>query len=512
MERTIRRALVSVFDKAGLEGVLQALHGSGVELVASGGTYDYIVGLGLPAERVEEITHFPHILGGRVKTLHPHIFGGILARRGHEGDEEDMRAHGLRPIDLVVVDLYPFARTLASGGSEEELIEKIDIGGVSLIRAAAKNFHDVLVISSRGQYGALRQIALEGCVTTLAQRRGFAAAAFAETRRYDSAIGGYFAASQGGAELGISAEGALPSALTRTPLRYGENPHQQGVFQGDLASMFTQLHGKEVSYNNLLDLHAGVGLIEEFEETAVAILKHGTPCGVAVGATLHEAWARALSTDPQSAFGGVIVMNREVDGATAEGMHGIFFEVCLAPGYSEEALRILAQRKNRVLLVRGEGRLSGVSVRSALNGVLVQEVDGQRYGIPLGDVVTTLRPTAAQESDLLLANRVVKHCKSNAIALALGGRIVGVGAGETSRIEALQHAVDRALRFGHSLVGASMASDAFFPFPDCVELAAEHGVCCIVQPGGSVRDADSIAACEAGGISMVFTHRRHFKH
>ena len=511
MNKPIRRALVSVWDKEGLSVLLPLLDTLGVRIVSSGGTYDHICQRGYKADRVEDVTGYPHMLGGRVKTLHPNIFGGILARQGYGPDEADLAQHRIEAFDLVVVNLYPFAQALAEGKGEAELVEMVDIGGVSLIRAAAKNYQDVLVVTSPSQYEGLAQLLTQQHgETSLEQRQRYAALAFSTTASYDAAIAQHFldVAQLPADEAPI----VIQTQGVTSPLRYGENPHQRGTFCGDLGRMFTQLHGKEISYNNLLDLHAGIGLIDEFEAPTVAILKHGTPCGLATAATLLEAWEGALATDPTSAFGGVILANGPIEARMAERMHELFFEVCLAPDFSQEALALLGQKKNRILLRRGEASLSPVSVRSALNGYLVQEVDNYRHDLSLGEVVTDVAPTPAQLADLLLANRAVKHCKSNAIVLAHGGRLIGVGAGETSRVDALQHAIDRAQRFGHTLRGAVLASDAYFPFRDSVTLAAEHGIAAIVQPGGSVRDQESIEACNGHHIAMLFTGHRHFKH
>lgn len=510
MKKQIKTALISVYDKQGLDSILDILLQRGVKILSTGGTWDFLAARGIEAEKVESRTGYPSILGGRVKTLHPAVFGGILARRDHSGDQRDLETHGIAPIDLVIVDLYPFEAALAAHADQEALIEKIDIGGISLIRAAAKNFHDTLVVSSQSQYADVAAMLRAGeGATTLAQRKRYAGAAFVRSSSYDAAIAFYFVSGESGS--------AWPTALVAPEsgsqsLRYGENPHQKGVFVGDLPAMFEQLHGKELSYNNLLDLDAGVGLLEEFEESTVAILKHGTPCGLASSFSLVEAWKRALAGDPQSAFGGVILCNRTIDAETAQQMDSIFFEVCLAAGYEPDALEILQRRKNRVLLRREKAHRAPVQVRSALNGYLMQECDAHSHTLPLGELATRTPLTPEQERDLLFANRVVKHCKSNAIVVVKGQQLIGVGAGETSRVDAVRHSIEKAKTFGHSLEGAVLASDAFFPFPDSIALAAKAGIKAFVQPGGSIRDSECVAEADALGVAMTLTNVRHFKH
>ncbi len=513
MEKQIKTALISVYDKTGLDSLLDSLLTHGVKLLSTGGTWEFLHAKGIEAEKVEDLTGYPSILGGRVKTLHPAVFGGILARREHAGDRKDMAEHGIAPIDLTIVDLYPFEEALAANAEEAELIEKIDIGGISLIRAAAKNFNDTLIVSSQSQYEEIAELLrAEGCKTTLAQRKRYAAAAFLRSSSYDAAIASYFA-SEGGEEVGVGFPSLLIAPeVSSKKLRYGENPHQNGVFVGNIASMFEQLHGKELSYNNLLDLDAGIGLLEEFEDSTVAILKHGTPCGLASAFSVTEAWKRALAGDPQSAFGGVILCNRPIDAETAQQMDSIFFEVCLASDYSPEALEILQRRKNRVLLKRGKGRQQPHVVRSALNGYLMQARDTHAHTLPMGETVTRTPLTPEQEKDLLFANRTVKHCKSNAIVVVKDQQLIGVGAGETSRVDAVRHSIEKAQTFGHSLEGAVLASDAFFPFPDSITLAAEAGVRAFVQPGGSIRDKECIAEADNLGVAMTLTNIRHFKH
>ena len=503
MDLRIESALISVYDKEGLEPLLATLNKLAVKLISTGGTWDYINQQGYKATKVEDLSGYPSILGGRVKTLHPSIFGGILARRHHKTDQEQMVEHGIATIDLVIVDLYPFEEALASQASEEELIEKIDIGGVSLLRAAAKNFNDVVVISSKLQYNQLQGLlqAQNGNVS-LEQRRNFAKQAFVRTANYDATIAGYFTTD------------SLPATehyAQVTPMRYGENPHQKGEFRGNLAEMFTQLHGKELSYNNLLDLEAGMGLLCEFKDTepTFVVIKHGTPCGVAVAKTALEAWEKAYASDTESVYGGIIVTNCPIDFPVAQAMGGLFFEVLLAPTYTQEALTLLEQKKNRILLQCAEATLSPVLVRTVLNGLLVQERDTK-------NIVTLDWKSKRQSPDRMLdiefANRVVKHCKSNAIAVVKEGQLIGCGAGQTSRVDAVRQAIAKAQRFGFDLKGAVLASDAFFPFPDSIELAAKEGITCFVEPGGSVHDAEVIAACDKLGVALLFSGVRHFKH
>ena len=501
MELKIGSALVSVYEKEGLESLLATLKTLGVELISTGGTWDYISGLGYQATKVEELSGYPSILGGRVKTLHPSIFGGILARRAHKTDQEQLLAHGIRTIDLIIVDLYPFEQALASGASEEELIEKIDIGGVSLIRAAAKNFNDVVIISSREQYQSLEELLKkqEGKLT-LEQRRNFAKEAFVRTANYDATIAGYFTTDTFAPTL-------QPSSVT--PLRYGENPHQRGEFRGDLSKEFSQLHGKELSYNNLLDLEAGIGLLAEFKTPTFVVIKHGTPCGVASAETPLAAWEKAYLSDTESVFGGIIVTNCPIDLATAQAMNALFFEVLIAPSYTPEALPVLEQKKNRILLQRNASALAPTLVRTVLGGLLVQERDTQNLK---SAEWKSARQMPDRLSDVEFANRVVKHCKSNAIAVVRDGQLIGVGAGQTSRVDAVRQAIAKAHRFGFELQGSVLASDAFFPFPDSIELAAAEGIECFVEPGGSLKDAEVIAAADRLGVALLFTGVRHFKH
>ena len=505
MEKEIRRALISVFHKDGLADILALLHQAGVEFVSTGGTSSFIESLGYPCVAVEDLTKYPSMLGGRVKTLHPAIQGGILARRSHATDQQEVAEYGLSLIDLVIVDLYPFEATVASGASEEDIIEKIDIGGISLIRGAAKNFEDVVIIPSQADYATLYDILkAQGAKTSLEQRRHFARRAFAVSSGYDAAIFRYFDAEDSSALRLTADHGKV--------LRYGENPHQKGVFYGDLGRYFTQLHGKELSYNNLQDIEAAVALVQDFSEPTFAILKHNNACGCASRPTLLEAWTAALAGDPVSAFGGVLVANRPIDLATAREIDKLFMEVLVAPAYEEGALEVLQSKKNRILLEQHQPIESSWSYRSMLGGVLAQETDCAVETKAEMKPVTKVVPTEGELEDLVFATKLVKHSKSNAIVLAKGGQLIASGVGQTSRVDALKQAIEKARHFGFELQGAVLASDAFFPFDDCVTLAAEAGITAIAQPGGSVRDADSIAAADAHGIAMVMTGVRHFKH
>lgn len=503
--KKIKKALISVFHKDGLDRIINLLAADGVEFLSTGGTRTFIESLGHKCEAVEDLTGYPSILGGRVKTLHPKVFGGILSRRSEEDDKEQTSKYEIPEIDLVIVDLYPFSQTVASGASESDIIEKIDIGGISLIRAAAKNFSDVVIVASKAQYGILTEILeSQGAKTTLEQRRMLARDAFGVSSAYDSAIFNWFDAPHPTA-LRIAADGA-------TPLRYGENPHQKGTFFGNLKDMLTQLHGKEISYNNLLDIDAAVNLINDFNEPTVAILKHNNACGIACNSNLTEAWNQALECDPVSAFGGVIITNGLVEKATAEEMNKIFFEVVIAPSYSEEALEILKSKKNRIILRADSYQLPATRIRSVLNGYLEEDADIS-VELPADfKVVTTAAPTKAMEEDLVMANKLVKHYKSNAIVLLKDGKLLGAGMGQVSRIDALRHAIERAQAAGRDLQGAVMASDAFFPFSDCVEEAFKAGVTGVIHPGGSIRDNDSVEFCNAHGMTMVMTGKRHFRH
>ena len=503
--KRMKTALVSVFHKDGLDEIITTLHKEGVQLLSTGGTQEFIESLGVPCQRVEDLTGYPSILGGRVKTLHPKVFGGILGRRDLESDQVQMVNYEIPEIDLVIVDLYPFEATVASGASHEAIIEKIDIGGISLIRAAAKNHKDVVIVASKDQYAALADILRnKGAQTTLEERVWFAKEAFAVSSLYDSAIFNYFD--------GDNASMFRKAVNHPKALRYGENPHQKGYFYGDFDAMFDQIHGKEISYNNLLDINAAVDLIDEFEETTFAILKHNNACGLASRGTLLEAWTDALAGDPVSAFGGVLITNRAIDKATAEEVNKIFFEVIIAPDYDVDALEILTQKKNRIILVRKETEMPRQQYRSVLNGVLVQDRDLKTETAEDCKVATAKAPTAEEVEDMLFANKIVKNSKSNAIVLAKGKQLLASGVGQTSRVDALKHAIEKAHGFGFDLNGAVMASDAFFPFPDCVEIAHKAGVTAVIQPGGSVRDAESVQYCNDNDVAMVITGFRHFKH
>ncbi len=504
--KRIKTALISVYHKDGLDEILDELNAHGVKFLSTGGTQKFIQQQGYACDAVENLTGYPSILGGRVKTLHPKVFGGILTRRDNEGDRAQIAQYEIPEIDLVIVDLYPFEATVASGASEADIIEKIDIGGISLIRGAAKNFNDVAIVASKGQYGLLLEM-LRGhgdAVTTLAERRLLAREAFGVSSAYDSHIFNYFDSDDRSA-LRLPIDG-------RKSLRYGENPHQRGYYYGDFDRMFTQLHGKEISYNNLLDIDAAINLIGDFTEPTFVIMKHNNACGLATRATLVEAFRAALAGDPVSAFGGVHVTNRPVDLATAEEMNKVFIEVCIAPGYSDEALEVLKQKKNRVILVMKDVELPKTTCRTVFNGALLQERDTHVETPEELRQVTTEAVTEAQTRDLLMANIIVKHSKSNAIVLVKDQMLVGSGVGQTSRVDALKQAIEKARSFGHDLLSSVMASDAFFPFGDCVQIAHEAGVTAVIQPGGSVRDQESIDYCNAHGVAMVMTGIRHFKH
>lgn len=507
----IRTALISVFDKDRLAPIAQKLHQEGVRLISTGGTRSFIESLGIPCEAVEDKTGYPSILGGRVKTLHPAIFGGILGRRDNEGDLAQMAEHGIEGIDLVIVDLYPFEETVASGASFDDIIEKIDIGGISLIRAAAKNHAHTVIIPSKLEFGILSGIlSSHGAATTAEERLFLAFRAFAVSSAYDTAICNWFQ-TQTTIEAGkfsalrIAVDGAKA-------LRYGENPHQKAEWYGNFDAQFEQLNGKDISYNNFLDIDAATALIDEFDTTTVAILKHNNACGLASRATVAEAWAAALEADPVSAFGGVIVCNRPVDAIAAGEIGKIFFEVIIAPSYSDDALTILKQKKNRIILLRKQVELPAMRVRSALGGVLCQEADHKTETTADFKLVAGQEPSADMAADMLLANKIVKHSKSNAIVLAKDGRLLASGLGQTSRVDALRQAIAKAQSFGLSIEGAAMASDAFFPFADCVEIAHDAGVTAVIQPGGSIRDTDSVEYCRNNGMTMVMTGFRHFRH
>ena len=504
--KQIKTALISVYHKDGLDRILKILNDNGVRLLSTGGTQAFIQEQGYKCDAVEDLTGYPSILGGRVKTLHPKVFGGILNRRDNAGDKEQIAKYDIPEIDLVIVDLYPFEDTVASGASHADIIEKIDIGGISLIRAAAKNYKDVVIVASKAQYEPLYEKFVEygAASTTEADRLWFAKEAFAVSSAYDSHIFNYFDRDEPSA-LRFAVNGAKP-------MRYGENPHQKGYFFGNFEEMFTQLHGKEISYNNLLDIDAAVNLMADFTETSFGILKHNNACGFASRATVLEAWKDALAGDPVSAFGGVLITNAEVDAATAEEMHKIFFEVCIAPSYSEEALKILEQKKNRIILVQKPFARPTMQYRTILNGALGQERDSHVETPEELKQVTTKAVDASQIEDLLFANKIVKHSKSNAIVLAKNKQLCASGIGQTSRVDALKQAIEKAHSFNFDLNGAVMASDAFFPFGDCVEIAHKAGVTAVIQPGGSIRDNESIEYCNNNGVAMVMTGIRHFKH
>lgn len=504
--KKIKTALISVFHKDGLDEILSLLNKDGVKFLSTGGTKTFIESLGYACDAVEDLTGYPSILGGRVKTLHPKVFGGILNRRENQGDREQIATYDIPEIDLVIVDLYPFVDTVASGASDADIIEKIDIGGISLIRAAAKNYNDVIIVASKDQYAPLAELLKkQGAQSTIDERRWFAKEAFAVSSSYDSSIFAYFDGDETPSALRVAIDGSKP-------MRYGENPHQKGVFFGDLNAMFDQLHGKEISYNNLLDIDAAVSLIAEFDEPTFAVLKHNNACGLATRATILEAWVDALAGDPVSAFGGVLIANRPIDKATAEEINKIFFEVVIAPAYDAEALAVLQQKKNRIILVQKTQNTTLKQVRTVLNGALVQDRDLKVETPADLKQVTDTAVTDSQIADLLFANKIVKHSKSNAIVLAKNGQLCASGVGQTSRVDALKQAIAKAQSFGFDLNGAVMASDAFFPFPDCVQIAHEAGVNAVIQPGGSVRDNESIDYCNANGVAMVTTGIRHFKH
>lgn len=504
-QKKIQSALISVYHKEGVEEIVRLLHDLHITLYSTGGTYDFIRALGIEAIRVESLTDYPSIFGGRVKTLHPKIFGGILYRRDDPGDLEQAESFGIPPIDLVIVDLYPFEETVASTDEEPEIIEKIDIGGISLIRAAAKNFNDVLVVPSSGQYKEILALLKEKKgFTGLVDRRYFASEAFRVSSGYDTAIHKYF--SQGSDHPGFS----LPTGTFT--LRYGENPHQQATFHGDPSTVFEQLHGKALSFNNFGDLDSGIGLIREFGETTFAILKHQNACGCASRQQLTEAWKAALAGDPTSAFGGVLITNAVVDELTASEIDKLFFEIILAPGYEKNALDVLKGRKNRIILQQKSFDFPERQFRSVLNGVIEQDKDLRTENAGDLTAVTNSRPTEREVEDLLFANKIVKHTRSNAIVLAKDKQLIGSGTGQTSRVDSLKQAIVKAREHGFDLKGAVMASDAFFPFADSVEIAWQAGIRAVIQPGGSVRDQDSIDFCNLKAMPMVFTGIRHFKH
>ncbi|MCD9611616.1 bifunctional phosphoribosylaminoimidazolecarboxamide formyltransferase/IMP cyclohydrolase [Tenacibaculum maritimum] len=504
--KTIKSALISVFHKDGLAPLVKKLDALNVTIYSTGGTEKFIQNLGINVVPVEEVTSYPSILGGRVKTLHPKVFGGILNRQEHQSDLLEMEEYQIPQLDLVIVDLYPFEKTVASNATEQDIIEKIDIGGISLIRAAAKNFKDTCIVSSIDQYDSfLKLISENNGETTIADRKKLAAKAFNISSHYDTAIFNYFNED----EIAYKA-----SEINAKVLRYGENPHQKGYFFGDLEAMFEQLHGKELSYNNLLDVDAATYLMGEFsgEAPTFAILKHNNACGFAQRESLHQAYLDALAGDPTSAFGGVLISNTEIDKATAQEIHKLFCEVVIAPSYENDALEILKGKKNRVLLIQKETVLPQQTVRTALNGILVQDKDLKTDTIEDITYPTNNKPTKIELEDLLFASKICKHTKSNTIVLVKNKQLYASGTGQTSRVDALRQAIEKAISFNFDLHGAVMASDAFFPFPDCVEIADKAGIKSVIQPGGSIKDQLSIDYCNEHNIGMVFTGTRHFKH
>ena len=506
--KTISSALISVFSKDGLEPIVRELNQLGVTIYSTGGTESFIKDLGIKVIPVEEVTTYPSILGGRVKTLHPKVFGGILNRQDNAKDIAELAEFSIPQIDLVIVDLYPFEKTVASDSSHEDIIEKIDIGGISLIRAAAKNYADVICVSSVDDYAEfLELLKSKNGVTSDADRKRFAGKAFNVSSHYDTAIFNYFNKDNEETVLKIS-------ETNGKELRYGENPHQKGYFFGDFDAMFDQLHGKELSYNNLLDVDAAVNLMNEFKNEAptFAILKHNNACGFAQRETLHQAYVDALAGDPVSAFGGVLIANTEIDKATAEEIHNLFCEVVIAPSFSAAAKEILEGNKNRILLIQKDVELAQTTVRTCLNGILVQDKNNKTDALSDLSYATNNKPSENELEDLIFASKICKHTKSNTIVLAKNKQLFASGTGQTSRVDALNQAIHKAQSFNFDLKGAVMASDAFFPFPDCVEIAKDAGITAVIQPGGSIKDELSVDYCNANNVSMVFTGTRHFKH
>lgn len=501
-------ALISVFHKDGLEPIVKKFQELGITIYSTGGTEKFIQELGINVVPVEDVTSYPSILGGRVKTLHPKVFGGILNRQDHEGDVAQLEEFDIPQLDIVIVDLYPFEKTVASGASEQDIIEKIDIGGISLIRAAAKNYKDVLCVSSMEDYSEFLDIISAGNGnTTIEERKKFASKAFNVSSHYDTAIFNYFNQNHEEAVLKIS-------ETNGQVLRYGENPHQKGFFFGDFEAMFTKLHGKELSYNNLLDVDAAVNLMNEFrkDDPTFAILKHNNACGMATRSTIHQAYVDALAGDPVSAFGGILISNVEIDKPTAEEIHNLFCEVVIAPSYTNDALEVLKGKKNRIILIQNEVDLPETIVRTCLNGLLVQDKDFKTDTMADLKYVTGKEPTAREMEDLIFASKLCKHTKSNTIVLAKNKQLCASGTGQTSRVDALNQAIHKAKTFNFDLNEAVMASDAFFPFPDCVEIAHKSGITSVIQPGGSIKDQLSIDYCNENNIAMVMTGTRHFKH
>lgn len=504
--KSIQSALISVFDKTGLEPIVKALHKNNVTIYSTGGTESFIKDLDIPVVAVEDVTSYPSILGGRVKTLHPKVFGGILNRQDNPTDIAQMEEFGIPQIDLVIVDLYPFEKTVASGADEAAIIEKIDIGGISLIRAAAKNFKDTVIVASVDEYATFLQYYIDGNgATSIEERKLLATKAFHTSSHYDTAIFNYFNSDD--TYLKVSIEKGKT-------LRYGENPHQKGFFFGNFDEMFTKLNGKDLSYNNLLDVDAAVNLMSEFkyDQPTFAILKHNNACGIATRDTMKEAYIDALAGDPTSAFGGVLIANGNIDLATAEEIHGLFCEVIIAPSYDKEAIDLLEEKKNRILLVINDIALPEKQIRTCLNGILVQDKNNITDTKQQLKNVTTTEPTEEEIDDLIFASKICKHTKSNTIVLAKNRQLCASGTGQTSRVDALRQAIEKATSFEFDLTGAVMASDAFFPFPDCVEIANKAGITAVIQPGGSIKDELSINYCNENNVAMVFTGTRHFKH
>ncbi|MCX6269198.1 MAG: bifunctional phosphoribosylaminoimidazolecarboxamide formyltransferase/IMP cyclohydrolase [Bacteroidetes bacterium] len=502
----IKSALISVYSKEGIEDLARKLESFGIQIISTGGTYDFLMSKGINAVSIESITSYPSILGGRVKTLHPKIFGGILWRRDQLADVGDVEKYEIPSVDLVVVDLYPFEKTVATTGNEDEIIEKIDIGGISLIRAAAKNYAHVVVVSSSDAYQTLLEtLSKSSGYTSLSERRHFAAQAFSTSSHYDTEIFNYFNRKE-------DIQAFKQSKLSSVPMRYGENPHQKAIFYGNLEAVFTRLHGKELSYNNLVDIDAAIALIGDFTDPTVAIVKHTNPCGIASRSSLKEAWLDALACDPVSAFGGIIIANGTIELETAEELNKLFFEIVMADGYENDALNLLKSKKNRIILQKNSFEFSQRQFKSVLNGVLEQEKDLLSEQKADFQCVTIKHPSPQESDALVFANKIVKHLKSNTIVLIKNNQLIGCGMGQTSRVDALRQAIIKAHAFGFDTAGSVMASDAFFPFADCVEIAHEAGITAVIQPGGSIRDVDSVNYCNEHDISMVFTGIRHFKH
>lgn len=507
-QKPIKSALISVFHKDGLEPIIEALKVRNIKIYSTGGTQKFIESCGAEVTAVEDLTDYPSILGGRVKTLHPKVFGGILTRRDHDGDKTTIKEFDIPEIDLVIVDLYPFEETVASGSSHEDIIEKIDIGGISLIRAAAKNYKDVLCVASQNDYDDVLEILKKPVAeSSFEERKSFAVNAFAVSSHYDTKIFGYLNQPQTNSEIRLSETEVMP-------LRYGENPHQNANFYGKSNEVFEQLHGKALSYNNLLDIDAAVNLINEFQNEAptFAVLKHNNACGLAQRDTVLEAYKDALAGDPVSAFGGILITNTNIDKATAEEIHQLFCEVVIAPKFDDDALEILQGKKNRRILILKQSAFQNKMIRTCLNGVLVQDRDLKTDQEEHFKTVTQKSPSSTEVEDLVFASKICKHTKSNTIVLAKNKQLIASGTGQTSRIDALKQSIEKAKHFNFNLKGAVMASDAFFPFPDCVEIANNSGINSVIQPGGSIKDELSIKYCDKNNMKMVMTGIRHFKH